>query len=88
MSKVYKDLIPFEHELDKSASKYTKEEIELLKQDFMNASSEEASYLSSRRDYYYGDGRQLTKMLYAAMTKEEKMEMLRKKQEEKAKYGI
>ncbi len=80
--------IKFEHEIDKPAEKYTEEEVELLKKDYLKASIEQSLYLEYRRDEMYGDGRQLIKMLYSAMTPEEKMQMLRKKQKDKHDTGL
>lgn len=84
---------PIEHEIDKSALEYTKEEIELLKKSYINSTTEERIEFEHRRDLLFNDGSDLTHLLYKAMTIEEKNKMLRIKhmenqplfEEEKAK---
>lgn len=67
---------PIEHEIDKSALEYTKEEIELLKKSYINSTTEERIEFEHRRDLLFNDGSDLTHLLYKAMTTEEKKKML------------
>lgn len=73
---------PIEHEIDKPALEYSKEEIELLKQSYINVTTEERLELEHRRDLLFSDGTDLIHLLYKAMTIEEKNKMLRIKQME------
>ena len=67
---------PIEHEIDKPALEYTKEEIEWLKKSYINSTTEERIEFEHRRDLLFNDGSDLTHLLYKAMTTEEKKKML------------
>lgn len=65
-----------DHEIDKQALDYTKEEIELLKKSYINLTTEERIEFEHRRDLLFNDSLDLTHLLYKAMTTEEKNKML------------
>ena len=59
---------PLEGEIDKPASEYTKKEIELLKQSYINTTIDDRFEFEHRRDILFCDGSDLSHLLFNAMS--------------------